>query len=68
MKESLIWKKALVLNNLSNVLKSLEFENPNCLDYIWKEIEILDIWEDEWTKYATIELCCEIPLECLEIK
>ena len=32
------------------------------------EQEIFDLWEnDDGQKYATVDLCCEIPVQCLEV-
>ena len=36
---------------------------------IGAEYEVYSIWEDKYSKqkYATVDLCVEIPLQCLDI-
>ena len=63
-----IWDKAIVLPTITSTLKNLWFDNPNSLDsFIGKKVEIFNIWDDDWQKYATIDMCCEVPIECLSI-
>ena len=64
-----------IKDNLCEELTRLEFEE-GCVEMMRELIgrtydEVFDIWEDEFDdngqKYATVDLCVEIPLQCLDV-
>lgn len=63
----------IVKDNLKSELKRLTFDEITCEDmaekFIGTKQEIFDLWIDEESgqEYATIDLCCEIPVQCLEL-
>lgn len=65
--------KVKVKENLPKVMRDLGFIKEEIPDFCRRfgktTQEILPIWHDEDTNidYATVDLCCEIPMECLEI-
>lgn len=60
--------QAIVMANLEEELTALGFEEPKILNhYIGTKQKVFGVWEDEEeNKYATIDLCIEIPLQCLK--
>ena len=62
-----------IKNNLKEELKKLTFENCTCermqKQFANTEQEIFSLWKDEDSgqEYATVDLCCEIPVQCLEV-
>jgi len=59
-----------IKNNLSEELIKLGFfeETIEALEeIIGKEYTVYDLWEDERQIYATVDLCLEIPIQCLEL-
>ena len=64
--------KVIVRDNLKDELKKLTFDDSTCESmherFANTEQEIFDLWEnDDGQKYATVDLCCEIPVQCLEV-
>lgn len=64
--------KVRVKENLPKAMRELEFieeEIPSfCRKFVNTEQEVFSIWtDDDGTEYATVDLCCEIPLQCLEV-
>ena len=60
--------KVIIKENLLDELRKLGFTEDCILlmtELIGQEFTIFDIWEDEGQKYATVDLCVEIPLQCL---
>lgn len=64
--------KVLVKDNLKEVMERIGFEKECIENFVPRFVgtvqEIFSIWhsDDSDTDYATVDLCCEIPLECLE--
>lgn len=64
--------KVKVKNNLKDVLLSLTFAQSTSdnmqENFAGTTQEILSLWADEdGQEYATVDLCCEIPVQCLEL-
>lgn len=65
--------KVIVKDNLKDELKKLTFENYTCDSmqerFANTEQEIYSLWtdKDSGQEYATVDLCCEIPVQCLEV-
>ena len=65
--------KVRVKENLPKVMRELGFikeEIPDfCRRFVNTTQEVFAIWHDDDTNtdYATVDLCCEIPLQCLEV-
>lgn len=65
--------KVLVKDNLEEVMRRLKFDEECIARFVphfrGTEQEIWEIYhnDDNDTDFATVDLCCEIPLECLEI-
>ena len=62
-----------VKNNLEEEMNKIGFEKE-CIDsfvpnFVGTEQEIFNIWHDDDsnTDFATVDLGCEIPLQCLEL-
>lgn len=59
-----------ILPNLPVVLKSLGFESDaitRVLKFVNTEQKALALWSDSGQEYVTIDLCVEIPVQCLEV-
>lgn len=61
-----------IKDNLIEELSKLNFDSyilKNFSIYIGTKQTIHDIWKDEGTnqEFATIDLCVEIPIQCLEL-
>lgn len=67
-----IGDKVIVKNNLEKELLNLGFDKITSKNiakaFVGTVQEILDLWtdEDSGQEYATVDLCCEIPVQCLE--
>lgn len=65
--------KVIVKDNLKDELKKLTFEDYTCESmqerFANTEQEIYSLWtdKDSGQEYATVDLCCEIPVQCLEV-
>lgn len=64
--------KVIVKDNLKDELKKLTFEDYTCESmqerFANTEQEIFSLWKnDDGQEYATVDLCCEIPVQCLEV-
>jgi len=65
--------KVLIKDNLLVELLRLEFTEETAKSFskkfTGKKKKIYDIWTDKDSEqqYATIDLCCEVPLQCLEL-
>lgn len=64
--------KVIIKNNLEEELLKLEFDNETSRGMAKKFVgttqKVFDLWIDEdGQEYATVDLCCEIPVQCLEI-
>lgn len=65
--------KVIVKDNLKDELKKLTFKDYTCESmqerFANTEQEIYSLWtdKDSGQKYATVDLCCEIPVQCLEV-
>lgn len=62
----------IIKDNLREVMTNLEFDEDTIdafVDrYIGKKMKVYYIWEDEdGQKYATVDLCVEIPIECCQL-
>lgn len=68
-----IGDKVKIKNNLGEELKRLEFDDYVCKNFqktfVNTEQEIFSLWKDKYDgqEYATIDLCVEIPIQCLEL-
>ena len=65
--------KVIVKDNLVNELRRLTFDEGTCRNmgrrFVGTEQEIFSLWTDvDGQEYATVDLCCEIPVQCLEVK
>ena len=62
--------KIKVKDNVVSELLKLGFDSGSAKSMIVfenTEQTALDVYEDEGNIYVTVELCCEIPLQCCEI-
>lgn len=64
--------RVIVKDNLKDELKKLTFKDYTCESmqerFAGTEQEIFSLWKnDDGQEYATIDLCCEIPVQCLEV-
>lgn len=64
--------KVVVKDNLESELRRLTFDESTCKNmaehFIGTEQEIFALWTNEdGQEYATVDLCCEIPVQCLEV-
>lgn len=65
--------KVIVKDNLESELRKLTFHEETCMAmaerFVGTEQEVLALWtNDDGQEYATVDLCCEIPVQCLEVK
>jgi len=65
--------KVVVKNNLKEELLNLTFSNEISevmeKHFVGTEQKIFALWTDKESGqiYATVDLCCEIPIQCLDI-
>lgn len=67
-----IGDKVIVKDNLREELQKLKFDKATCENmaehFVGTKQEIFDLWKNEdGQEYATVDLCCEIPVQCLEV-
>lgn len=68
-----IGDKVKVKENLPKEMRKLGFDESCikrfCQQFVNTKQEIFSLWtdEDNGQKYATVDLCCEIPVQCLEV-
>ena len=67
-----IGDKVIVKDNLKEELCKLTFDESTCErmaeHFVGTKQEIFALWENEdGQEYATVDLCCEIPVQCLEV-
>ena len=67
-----IGDKVIVKNNLREVLRKLTFDETTCeameARFAGTICEVFNLWKNEdGQEYATVDLCCEIPVQCLEV-
>ena len=67
-----IGDKVIVKDNLEGELRKLTFHEETCKSmaerFVGTEQEIFSLWKNEdGQEYATVDLCCEIPIQCLEV-
>lgn len=62
--------KVIIKDNLIKVLNKLDmcYDEEAFRELIGTEQKVYSIWESGNQKYATIDLCVETPIQCLEIK
>jgi hypothetical protein len=73
VKDMKVGDKVIVKDNLESELRRLEFYEDTCKNmsehFVGTEQEIFALWtDDDGQEYATVDLCCEIPVQCLEVK
>ena len=72
MLEMKVGDRVIIKNNLEDELRKLNFDEFSCTSmaekFVGTEQEIFCLYTDEETGqiYATVDLCCEIPIQCLE--
>ena len=70
-KEMEVGDKIRIKFNLLHEMKRLEFDddiiNSFCTKYSGTIQKILAIWSDGDQEYVTIDLCCEVPIQCIEV-
>lgn len=64
--------KVIVKDNLESELRRLTFYEETCVSmaerFVGTEQEIFALWKNEdGQEYATVDLCCEIPVQCLSL-
>lgn len=65
--------KVVVKDNLADKLRELTFYEDTCVDmhdrFAGTTQEIYALWTDDSSgqQYATVDICCEIPVDCLEL-
>lgn len=64
--------KVFVKDNLESELRRLTFHESTCVSmaehFTGTKQEVLALWTNEdGQEYATVDLCCEIPVQCLEV-
>lgn len=64
--------RVIVKDNLESELRKLTFHEETCISmaerFVETEQEVFALWtDDNGQEYATVDLCCEIPVQCLEI-
>ena len=65
--------RVLVKDNLAKELIRLKFDvrtvNNMVRRFVGSTITIQSLWTDDLDgqQYATVDLCCEIPVQCLEV-
>jgi len=67
-----IGSEVRIKENLLDEMRKLEFEESSIESMsvlIGKEKEVYFLWIDRPSgqAYATVDLCCEIPIQCLEL-
>lgn len=67
-----IGDKVIVKNNLREELRKLKFGETTCEAmeerFAGTICEVFNLWKGEsGQEYATVDLCCEIPIQCLEV-
>lgn len=67
-----IGDKVIVKDNLESELRKLTFHEETCISmaetFVGTEQEIFALWSNyDGQEYATVDLCCEIPIQCLEV-
>ena len=67
-----IGDKVIVKDNLESELRRLTFDEGTCENmaehFVGTEQEVFALWKNEdGQEYATVDLCCEIPVQCLEV-
>ena len=66
-----IGDKVIVKDNLEDELLKLAFDDETSKSmadrFVGTEQEVLELWTDDGQEYATVDLCCEIPVQCLEV-
>ena len=67
-----IGDKVVVKDNLKDELLKLTFDKITCENmaehFVGTEQQILALWANEDGQgYATVDLCCEIPVQCLDV-
>ena len=67
-----VGNKVIVKDNLEEELRKLTFDEDTCKSmaerFAGTEQKVFELWEDEnGQEYATVDLCCEIPVQCLEV-
>lgn len=69
-----VGSNVIIKENLCEELTKLDFmeETVDMMkELIGHTYEVFDIWEDEFNnnnqKYVTVDLCVEIPIQCLEL-
>lgn len=71
--EMKVGDKVIVKDNLESELIKLTFEECESKAFsdrfVGTEQEVLAMWVDleSGQTYATVDLCCEIPVQCLEV-
>ena len=67
-----IGDKVIVKDNLEKELLNLDFDKITSKNFAKAFVgtvqEIFDLWTDDDSdqEYATVDLCCEIPVQCLK--
>lgn len=64
--------RVIVKDNLESELRRLTFHEDTCVSmaehFVGTEQKIFALWSnDDGQEYATVDLCCEIPVQCLEV-
>lgn len=64
--------KVKVKDNLLSELRRLTFDESTCESmakrFMGTEQEVFALWtNDDGQEYATVDLCCEIPVQCLKV-
>ena len=68
-----VGNKVVVKSNLKEELLNLKFDNETsesmAKEFVGTVREVFALWtdEDSGQEYATVDLCCEIPVQCLKI-
>lgn len=67
-----IGDKVIVKNNLREELRKLKFDKTTCEAmeerFTGTICEVFNLLKSEdGQEYATVDLCCEIPVQCLEV-
>lgn len=67
-----VGNKVIVKANLEEELRKLTFDEFTCKHmaehFTGTEQEVFALWKNEdGQEYATVDLCCEIPVQCLDV-
>lgn len=67
-----VGNKVIVKANLEEELRKLTFDEFTCKHmaehFVGTEQEVFALWKNEdGQEYATVDLCCEIPVQCLDV-